>query len=181
MADVQHFAGVVTPIDTTTTKCGLHVSFGSAPSTPDPLGIWWDKDDDCLKVTDDGGVTYTFRSPSKRSITIHIDGIGAPPSIGIKGRWIAPCACTIVGWTLLADQSGAAVIDVKHSTYAGFPTTASIAGTDKPTLATAQKNTNQTLSAWTLVAIAQNDVLEFNLDSVTTCEMLDLTLNINVG
>ena len=116
-----------------------------------------------------------------RSLTVQIDGGTSTPATGIKARWSSPAACTVTGWTLVADASGDAVIDVLRGTYAAFPTTASIAGTDKPTLSTAQKNENLgPLTLWGSTAIAAGDVLEFDLASVTTCKILSLTLNLTV-
>jgi hypothetical protein len=86
-----------------------------------------------------------------------------------------PYACTITGWEILADASGSAVVDVKMSTYAAFPATASIAGAEKPTLAAAQKNQNLALTLWTTGLLA-GDILEFNLDSVATCKRVTVTL-----
>src|SRR5580704_11699446 len=88
-----------------------------------------------------------------RAITININGAGSTPATGVGARWSSPAACTITGWTLVADQSGSAVIDVLRGTYAAFPTTSSIAGTDKPTLSSAQKAEDLTLSGWGSTAI----------------------------
>lgn len=116
-----------------------------------------------------------------RSVTINIDGSGVTPATGVHARWSVPVACTVTGWVLVADQSGSAVIDVKRSTYAGFPTTASIAGTDKPTLSAVQKNENLgPLSNWTSTALVAGDVIEFNLSSAATVIVLTLTLNLTV-
>lgn len=116
-----------------------------------------------------------------RSVTINIDGNGSTPSTGIHARWSCPVASTITGWILVADQSGSAVIDILRSTYAGFPTTSSIAGSDKPTLSGVQKNENLgPLSNWGSTTLAAGDVLEFNLSNVVTCTVLTLTLNITV-
>lgn len=113
------------------------------------------------------------------SITIHMDGGASAPSTGVKARWTVTYDTTITGWSLVADAIGDAVIDVKRAAYADFPTTASIAGTDKPTLATAQKNRNLgPLSNWGSVLLVAGDIIEFNLESVTTCKILDLTLNL---
>src|SRR6478609_8495309 len=131
-----------------------------------------------IRLSDGSTVTPTTL---KRSITITIDGGGSVPSTGIKARWSSPVACTVEAWSLVGDASGDAVIDVLRSTYSGFPTTASIAGTDKPTLATAQKAENLgPLTDWGSTAIAANDVLEFDLSSVTTCKLLSLTLTLKV-
>ena len=79
-------------------------------------------------------------APQRTSaIQFVIDGGGSVPGTGAYGQISIPFACTLKGWVLTADQSGSAVIDVLRSTYAAFPTTASIAGSDKPTLATVRK------------------------------------------
>jgi hypothetical protein len=113
------------------------------------------------------------------SITINIDGGTSTPITGVRGRWSAPNDCTITGWMLCSDAVGSAVIDVLRSNYAAFPATASIAGTDLPTLSTMQKAENLgPLTNWGSTAILAGDVIEFNLVSVTTCKLLSLTLNL---
>ena len=111
------------------------------------------------------------------AIGITIDGGGSSPATGSKGYIQVPYGCTITGWTLVADQSGSAQITVKKSTYAGFPTTSSIVASAQPALTSAQKNTSTTLTGWT-TAITAGDILEFNLDSVATCQRVTLELQI---
>lgn len=111
------------------------------------------------------------------SFNFAIDGGGTTPSTGAKGQWDVPVNATITGWVLTADQSGSAVIDVLKSTYAAFPTTASIAGSDKPTLSSVQKNENLAVSQWT-TSLLQGDQLQVNLNSVTTCQRLNLTIRV---
>ena len=124
-------------------------------------------------------VGNTISTTRTASIQYVIDGGGATPSLGAKGQLSIPFACTITGWVITSDQSGSCVVDVLKSTYAGFPTTASIAGSDKPTLSSAQKNENLALSAWTTV-INSGDIIQFNLNSVTTVQRINVTLNISI-
>jgi len=93
-----------------------------------------------------------------------------------------PFNCTITGWTLLADVSGSIVIDVWKDSYGNFPPTVAdtIAGTEKPTLSSAQKNQDLTLSTWT-TGLLQGDVLGFNVDSVTTVTWIALALRVTKG
>lgn len=105
--------------------------------------------------------------------TIRTDGL--PITTGIKGTIEVPFDMTVTGWTLEADQSGSIVIDVKSATYSGYPTTSSIAGTEKPTLSSAQKNQDLTLSSWT-TSITAGDILEFVVDSASTVTRISLTL-----
>jgi hypothetical protein len=108
---------------------------------------------------------------------IVIDGGGSIPATGSKGFIQIPYAGTITGWTILVNASGSCQITVKKSTYSGFPTTASIVASAPPVLTTAQKATSTTLTGWT-TALALGDVLEFNLDSVTTSVRIILELQV---
>ena len=106
---------------------------------------------------------------------IVIDGGGGAPTTGPKGFIQIPWACTITGWTMLADTSGSAQVTVKKSTYSAFPTQSSIVASAPPNLSSAQKNTSTTLTGWA-TSISAGDVLGFNLDSVTTCTRIIMEL-----
>ena len=100
-----------------------------------------------------------------------IDGAGSVPATGSQGFITFPYACTITKWYMSADQTGSAVIDIKHSGV-------SIVGTgNKPTLAAAQSG-NAAPSGWTSVAIAADDIIEYNLDSVATITKLSMILKV---
>lgn len=99
------------------------------------------------------------------------------PVVGIAGSITIPYDCAIQDWTLTADIAGDIVIDVKKSTYASFPTTASIAGSEKPTLSGVQKNQDLTLSTWTTTVTA-GDVIEFVVDSFATVTKVTLVLKV---
>lgn len=106
------------------------------------------------------------------------DGIEViPTSPAVKGYVEIPFAATVGGWTLVGDASGSLVLDVLKSDYAGFPPTASIAGTEKPTIASAQKGRDLSLSSWT-AAISQWDWLAIKVDSVTTIKQATLSLRL---
>ena len=111
------------------------------------------------------------------SITFIINGGGSAITTGQKGHLEIPFACTITGWTILADQSGSIVVDVWKDTYANFPPTVAdtITGTEKPTLASVQKNQDLSLTTWT-TAVAAGDILAFNVDSVATVTRVTLSI-----
>ena len=111
------------------------------------------------------------------TITYVIDGGGSAITTGSKGYLEIPFGCTVNDWTIVADQSGSIVVDVKRSTYSGFPTTSSIAGTEKPTLSSVQKNQDTSLSTWT-TSIAAGDILEFVVDSATTVQRVTVALQV---
>ncbi len=126
--------------------------------------------------------TASIPTPSRTSAIFYtIDGGGTAIGTGAKGQLNIPVNCTITGWVLTADQSGSAVVDVLRSTYGAFPTTASIAGSDKPTLSSVQKNENLgPLSGWGSTALLAGDQLQFNVNSATTVTRLNLTLVITI-
>lgn len=107
------------------------------------------------------------------------DGHGSVPATGIMGDGQVPFACTITGVTVLADQSGSAVIDIWKDSYANYPPTGAdtITASAKPTLSSATKYTDTTLSGWT-TALAAGDTIRFNLDSITTITRLTIILKV---
>lgn len=139
----------------------------------------------CTVITATGAITditddrsWFARAAADTEVAgITIDGGGSTPSTGSKGYLQVPFACTITGWTLLADASGSAQITVKKCSDAGFPTTSSIVASAPPLISSAQKGESSMLTGWT-TAITAGDILEFNLDSVTTCERLTLELKL---
>jgi len=114
----------------------------------------------------------------RASIGITIDGGGSAITTGSKGFISIPYSCTIINNTIVSDQSGSIVIDVKKATYAGFPTTTSICAAAKPTLSSSQKSTDSTLTGWTTTVNA-GDILEFYVDSASTVTRVTLTLGVN--
>lgn len=110
-----------------------------------------------------------------------IDGGGATITTGVKGYLRVPFACTIVSVTLLADQSGSIVIDVWKDTYANYPPVVgdSITASAKPTISSATKSEDTTLTGWT-TSISAGDVLGFNVDSVTTLQRVTIQLKVSV-
>jgi hypothetical protein len=117
----------------------------------------------------------TLQSPDEFTMGVVIDGAGFPFPTGSKGYIAVVFDCEITSWTILADTSGDCVIDVKKCDYAGFPTTASIAGTEKPTLSVQDKNQDLSLDTWT-TSLSAGDILEFVVDSVDTVTKVWLTL-----
>lgn len=96
-------------------------------------------------------------------------------SAGVKGYIPCPTRLTFLKWELEADASGSIVIDIKKCTYGGFPTTASIAGSDKPTLSSAQKANSTALTGWT-TQFDPGDLFDVNVSSATTVKQVTLTL-----
>jgi hypothetical protein len=112
------------------------------------------------------------------AIEFVIDGGGSAIATGSKGFLEVPFACTIIRVTTLAQPaSSSIVVDIKKSTYANFPSTSSICASAKPTISSAQRAQDSTLTGWT-TAIAAGDILEFNVDSATTVTNATVALKV---
>ena len=100
-------------------------------------------------------------------------------STGLKGFVEVPFGCTIEAVTLLADVSGSCVIDIWKDTYANFPPTVAdtITASAKPTLSSAQRSQNLTLTGWNRTLNA-GDILAFNVDSGATLHQVTLSLRV---
>jgi hypothetical protein len=82
---------------------------------------------------------------------------------------------TITSWTIVSSQTGSIVVDVWKSNYSSFPPTSSIAGTEKPTLSSQNKNQDLTLTTWT-TTINADDIIRFNVDSCTGIQKVTLSI-----
>jgi pyruvate/2-oxoacid:ferredoxin oxidoreductase beta subunit len=112
-----------------------------------------------------GGGNYT--------VAVTFDGQGAAIEVGTAYHWTAPADGTIVGVTMLADQSGSIVVDVYKDTFANYPPTNadSITAAAPPTISSAIKSQDTTLTGWT-TAFSAGDVLRFEVEScsaITRC------------
>lgn len=112
-----------------------------------------------------------------------IDGGGSVLTTGIKGYIEVPFDCTITRATLLADQSGSVVVDIFKSTYSAFDPPTHPASADKitasapPTITTAKKSQDSTLTGWT-TSVTAGDILAFNINSVTTITRVTCSLKV---
>lgn len=121
-----------------------------------------------------------LRDLQKRVIAVSIgDPAGPVLGTGVKAYVEVPFACTVTGWTLLADASGSIVIDVWKDTLGNFPPTDadSIAGSELPTLSGAQTAQDLSLTTWT-VSVAAGSILAFNIDSCTGIRAVTLSLRV---
>ena len=122
-------------------------------------------------VSDESGAGETI------AINFIIDGGGSTITTGVKGYIPIPFAGAIVGVRLLADQSGSIVVDIWKDTYANYPPidADSITASAVPTITTAEKSEDLTLTGWT-TAITAGDILGYNVDSVTTHQRVTVEL-----
>lgn len=107
------------------------------------------------------------------------DNNGTVLPTGIAGDFQCPIAGTITGVFVYADQTGSIVLDLWKDTHANFPPTVAdtITAAAKPTLSSASKYSDTTLSGWT-TAVAAGDTIRVNIDSVTTITRFTMALRI---
>lgn len=130
-------------------------------------------------LTGPGIVTITASATAGTgAVGVTVDGGASVPGTGIKGYLKVPYNCTIIGWTIMANQSGSAVFDVKYATsVSGIGSTTSLTGTAQPTLSGAQAIDSTTLTGW-MVTLTSGMLLEFDLTSVLSVTRVTLELTL---
>lgn len=111
-------------------------------------------------------------------ITVQFDGGSSPITNGVKGYVPVDFSGTIIGWTLVGDQSGSMVVDVWKDTYTNYPPTVAdtITASAKPTISTSLKGKSSTLTGWT-TSFSAGDVFGFNIDSNSAIKFATLSLH----
>lgn len=96
---------------------------------------------------------------------------------GFVGQIVVPYDCEIISAELTSLLSGSVVIDIWKDTYANYPPTDadSITASAPLTISSGTKVQDATLTGWTKT-FTKGDRLFCNIDSVTTHELLHLTL-----
>lgn len=107
------------------------------------------------------------------------DGGGVVLVAGTSVSTVIPYNANILGWTLLGNASGSAVVDVQVDTLANYPPTGgdSIVGANPPTLTAATNSTGDT-TGWTATSFVAGDIVRFSLSSVSTLTQLTLVLTL---
>jgi hypothetical protein len=115
----------------------------------------------------------TKRQSKKTTFGITLDSGGNPIGVtGYQNCVVIPYVAVITKWHIIGDVVGSAVMDLKRNGT-------SIIGTgNKPTLSSAQKN-SEVPSGWTSVAIAENDEIDFYLDSSSSLSKITLVVTID--
>jgi hypothetical protein len=174
-AEIQFVGATVTGLDGDQAT----VTVGGTPAAED---VSYDNSTSGLSATDvqeaideiaaaGGGNTITIAIP------IHIIGGGSAITTGVKGEIEIPFACTLTGWTLIADQSGSVVIDIWKNTLANYPPTVAdtITASDKPTLSSAASAQDLAPTGWA-TSVSAGDIIRWNVDSVATVTRVTLVL-----
>lgn len=139
----------------------------AAPTSP-PTGYFWLRSDlNFQRYYYDGSNAV---SPDTEQLVFETGTVGGSTiATGVKGYLRVPFKCRITKATVLLEQSGSIVWDVWKDTYANYPPTVAdtITASAKPTVTTATKSEDSTLTGWSR-SISAGDVLGFKVDSITT-------------
>lgn len=123
-------------------------------------------------------------SKLKRTFCMFIGDGTNTISTGVQGFFSCPITGTITKVRLLSSDaavtSGSIVIDIWKDTYANYPPTVAdtITASAKPTITTATKSEDSTLTGWT-TAVTAGDIFGLNVDSVTSIKRVSLELTID--
>lgn len=120
--------------------------------------------------------------PETSTIVFEFDGGGVPLVAGRVASVPITFTGTVQSWTLIADQTGAIVVDLWKDTYANYPPTIAdtITASLPPTLSSASKNTSSTLTGWT-TSLSPGDVLSASISSASTVTRATLALSVTRG
>lgn len=130
---------------------------------------------------DDAGDSFSIdltAAAKTFGVSFLVDGGGSVITAGVKGLIIVERTGTITGVTVLADQSGSIAFDLKKSTYSGFPTVSSIVASAPPTLSSAQKSQDTTLTGWT-TSVTAGDIIEVSVTG-TPSTVTRVTLGLRI-
>src|SRR3990172_8196024 len=124
-------------------------------------------------------ITISSGVGATSQISVVLGSIGQTLTAGVKGYLDVQWPGIISAAEMLADQSGSVVVDIWKDTYANHPPTVAdtITAAAKPTIASATKSLDTTLTGWTTV-ISAGDVLGYNVDSVTSIQQVTVTLKV---
>ena len=137
-----------------------------------------------MPATLDGSGSLLVRDTAEdlphASIHVTIGSGTTVPTTGIKGYLEVPFNARVTRWTLMADASGSAQIDIWKDTWANFPPTDadSIVGAGTEPYLSGEQARRDTAPDWDQLTLNEGDILVFNLDSVVTCKQLDLDIKV---
>ena len=116
-------------------------------------------------------------------IGININNGNDVLTTGTKGHRTIPYACDIIDWRVTSTDSGAIEWGINYCTYANFPTMTanSIHTTEAPGIAASgskDESGGAIAARWTKYQFAAGEIIEFEIDSVTTLTncILELTI-----
>ncbi|MEK9894623.1 MAG: hypothetical protein VW454_06645 [Pelagibacteraceae bacterium] len=124
------------------------------------------------------GVALRTVAELTRTINFVLDNGSNDITSGVKGSLGLDVSGRIESWTLVSENEGSIVIDIKKDKYDTYPDSlTSIVGSEYPRLSTQKKNRDESLSTWTTDVVA-GDILDFSVVSCTGIQKCSLFLRL---
>ena len=114
--------------------------------------------------------------PTEDLISVFIDSTPDDITTGKKAYRLIPYDCQALEWYIVAGQTGSMQLDVKKSTFANYPSTTSIVGSDYPSLSGQFKASNTGITAWS--GMSAGDMIDFVINSNTDIQSVGLFIKI---
>jgi len=124
------------------------------------------------------GVALRTVADLTRTINFVLDNGSTDITSGVKGSLGLDVSGRIESWTLISENEGSIVIDIKKDTFDTYPDgLTSIVGSEYPRLSSQKKNRDESLSTWTTDVVA-GDILDFSVVSCTGIQKCSLFLRL---
>tara|TARA_Y100001934_G_C12339367_1_gene769360 strand:+ start:1516 stop:2217 length:702 start_codon:yes stop_codon:yes gene_type:complete len=124
------------------------------------------------------GVALRTVADLTRTINFVLDNGSNDITAGVKGSLGLDVSGRIESWTVVSENEGSIVIDIKKDKYDTYPDSlTSIVGTEYPRLSNQKKNRDESLSTWTTDLVA-GDILDFSVVSCTGIQKCSLFLRL---
>ena len=124
------------------------------------------------------GVALRTVADLTRTINFVLDNGSNDITTGAKGQLGLDVSGRIESWTLVSENEGSIVIDIKKDKYDTYQDSlTSIVGSEYPRLSTQKKNRDESLSTWTTDVVA-GDSLNFSVVSCTGIQKCSLFLRL---
>ena len=124
------------------------------------------------------GVALRTVADLTRTINFVLDNGSNDITSGVKGSLGLDVSGRIESWTLVSENEGSIVIDIKRDKYDTYPDSlTSIVGSEYPRLSTQKKNRDESLSTWTTDVVA-GDILDFSVVSCSGIQKCSLFLRL---
>lgn len=173
------FTGPVICAAGTTSIASLNIPHGVEKSSPTDGDITTKTTGVFARIN---GVTHKIGGETRQICFVIGDGTNVITT-GRKAGIQIPFDCVITGWSIFEDTatSSSVVVDVWKDTYANFPPVVgdTIAASAKPTLSSATKNQDNTLTGWT-TAVTAGDCIVPNVDSATAAKRVVVVLRVRL-
>ena len=145
-----------------------------------------------VRIADSSGVTGKLEARATTpvpnlagALQANFNGQGLTPNTGVTTPLEVPYDCTILAWSIFADQAGSTSCDIWRipqtgGAYPAYPPTIanSICSAAIPTLSSGQAVRSASLGAWTSVTLSKGDLLWFVSGVSTSVTWFQLSLEV---